>query len=106
MDRESQRRFKELDLKLSKHDEHLIKHDKQLLAIRNLLHSGMQIMVNLETKVDALADSHIRLYGAVQELAEAQKQTAEAQKETQISLKRLEDAVKRFLDRGGNGRPH
>lgn len=96
MDRESQRRFKELGLKLSKHEEHLIKHDKQLLAIRNLLHSGMQIMVNLETKVDALADSHIRLYGAVQELAEAQKQT-------EISLKRVEDAVKKFLDRGGNG---
>ncbi len=96
MDRESQRRFNELELKFSKHEEHLFKHDKQLQAIRTLLHGGMQIMVNLERKVDALTDSQIRLYGTVQELAEAQKQT-------ETSLKRMEDAVKKFLDRGGNG---
>lgn len=96
MDSDARRRFKQIDLKLSKHEEQLIKHDRQLLAIRNLLHGGMQLMVNLETKIDALTDSHIKLYGTVQELAEAQK-------ESQASLARLQEAMKRFLDHRGNG---
>jgi large-conductance mechanosensitive channel len=95
MDPESQR-FEKIELKLSEHEEHLIKHDRQLTAIRNLLLTGMQIMVNIETKVEALTDSHTRLYGMVQQLAEAQKQT-------EISLKAVQDALKRFLDRSGNG---
>jgi chromosome segregation ATPase len=96
MDRESQRRFNEIELRFSKHEEQLFKHDKQLHAIRTLLHGGMQLLVKLESKVNALTDSQIRLYGTVQELAEAQKQT-------ETSLRRMEDAVKKFLDRSGNG---
>jgi len=89
MDSESQERFRKIDLKLSRHEEQIIAHDKQLLAIRKLLQTGMRMLVNMEGKMDVLADSETRLYGAMQELAEAQKRT--------------EASLKRFLDRSGNG---
>src|SRR6266404_6812564 len=99
MEPESQERFEKIDLKTLEIDERLVAHDKQLLAIRNLLHTGMRMLVDIEAKFVALADSDGRLYGAMnkldgalQELAEAQKRTAEAQRKT-------EESLKRFLDR-------
>ena len=66
-----------------------IAHDRSLGAIRSLLQVGMRMLVDMETKLSALTDSQTRLYGTVQELAEAQKRT--------------EDSLRRFLDRSGNG---
>ena len=89
MDPEAQERFEKVDLKLSEHDEKLFAHDRGLLAIRNLLQTGMRMLVDMETKMSALTDSETRLYGTMQELAAAQKRT--------------EESLKRFLDRSGNG---
>ncbi len=80
-------RFEKIELQLS--DEKIIAHDKTLTGIRNLLQTGIRMLVEMETKMSALADSETRLYGAMQDLAEAQKRT--------------EDSLKRFLDRSGNG---
>ena len=89
MEPEAQERFEKLDLKVFEHDEKLFAHDKSLLGIRNLLQTGMRMLVDMETKMAALADSETRLYGSMQELAAAQKRT--------------EESLKRFLDRSGNG---
>ena len=56
----------------------------------------MRMLVDMETKMSALTDSETRLYGSMQELAEAQRELAAAQKRT-------EESLKRFLDRSGNG---
>ncbi|MGC2110938.1 MAG: hypothetical protein WA655_15560 [Candidatus Korobacteraceae bacterium] len=98
MDPEAQGRFEKVELKPSERDEKVIAHDKSLTAIRNLLQTGIRMLVDMEGKMSALADSQVRLYGALQELAEAQKALAEAQRRTDESLKR-------FLDRSGNGHP-
>jgi hypothetical protein len=117
MDPESQERFEKVDLKLLEHDEKLYAHDRGLLAIRNLLGTGMRMLVDIETKMAALADSEIRLYGGMQELRGAMQELrggmqelrgtmqelAEAQKATAEAQKRTEDSLKRFLDRSGNG---
>ena len=60
-------------------------------AIRILVQTGMRMLVDMETKMSALVDSQTRLYGTVQELAEAQKRT--------------EESLRRFLDRSSSGRP-
>ncbi|HUI84839.1 MAG TPA: hypothetical protein VL240_11470 [Candidatus Binatia bacterium] len=91
MDPEPQERFEKIELKLSEHDEKIIAHDRTLTAIRNLLQTGIRMLVDTESKIAALTDSQTRLYGTMQELAEAQKRT--------------EESLKRFLDRSGNGRP-
>ena len=96
MDPESQERFEKVDLKLLEHDEKLYAHDKSLLAIRNLLGTGMRMLVEVETKMSALADSETRLYGSMQELRGTMEQLAEAQKRT-------DEALRRFLERSGNG---
>jgi hypothetical protein len=98
MDPEAHERFEKVELKLSEHDEKIIAHDGSLIAIRNLLHTGMRMLVDMETKMSALVDSQTRLYGVVQELAESQRALAEAQKRT-------EESLRRFLDRSGNGHP-
>jgi hypothetical protein len=89
MDPEAQERFEKVDLRLSEHDEKIIANDKSLVGIRNLLQTGMRMLVDMETKISALVDSQTRLYDTVQQLAEAQKRT--------------EESLRRFLDRSGNG---
>jgi hypothetical protein len=79
----------EHDLKLEEHDEKFIAQDKSLSAIRTLLMTGARMLIAMDKKFDALADSEARLYGSMQELAEAQKRT--------------DEALHRFLERSGNG---
>jgi hypothetical protein len=83
-------RFGKVELKLSEHDEKLIAHDRSLSAIRNLLQTGIRMLVDMEVKMSALIDSDVRLRGRMEELAEAQRRT--------------EESLRRFLDRSGNGR--
>ncbi len=89
MDPNAEERFDKIELKLSEQDEKVIAQDRSLTAIRNLLQTGMRMLVDMEVKMTALTDSQVRLYGTVQELAEAQKRT--------------EESLRRFLDRSGNG---
>jgi len=90
MEPDARKRLEKVELKLSQHDEKIIAQDKSLSAVRTLLLTGMRMLVDMETKMSALIDSQTRLYGTVQELAEAQKRT--------------EESLRRFLERGGNGR--
>lgn len=87
MDPDTSERFEESKLRLSAEEEKTIAQDKSLSAIRNLLQRGIRLVVTLEEKLNMLADSHTRLYGTMQELAEAQKRT--------------EETLKRFLGRNG-----
>jgi chromosome segregation ATPase len=103
MDPDAQERFEKFDLKLSEHDEKLFSHDKSLLAIRNLLSTGVRMLVDMETKMSALTDSETRLYGTMRELAEAQKRTEESLRSLEEAQKRTEEALRRFLERSGNG---
>ncbi len=98
MDPDTQERFEKVELKLSEHDERIIAQDRSLTAVRKLLLTGVRMLVDMETKMSALIDSQTRLYGAVQEIAEAHNRLAEAQRRT-------EESLKRFLDRSGNGHP-
>jgi len=97
MDPETQKRFEEFD-------ERLRQAEKRILATGNLVgKTGIPWLVDTQVKVDALMDSHTRLYGALQQLAE---QTAESQKKTDENLNRLAATVQAFIDsmrRGGNG---
>ena len=89
MDPDARGPFEKLELQLSPHDERIIAQDKSLTALRNLLQTGVRMLVDMEGKMSALIDLQTRLYGVVQELAEAQKRT--------------EESLRRFLDRSGNG---
>ncbi len=92
MDSETQKRFEEFD-------ERLRQAEKRILATGNLVgKTGIPWLVDTQVKVDALMDSHTRLYGALQQLTESQKKTDE-------NLNRLAATVQAFIDsmrRGGN----
>lgn len=96
MDDAPEQRFEGIELRLTAAEERIIAHDESLNSIRKLLEYGMRMLVQIEKKVDGLTDSHARLYGSLQELAEAQKRTEQAQQRT-------EDALRRFIERSGNG---
>src|SRR5262245_9081376 len=107
MDPETQRQFQDLDQRLRQAA-------KQILATGNLVgKAGIPFLVNTQIRLDALEESHARLYGALQHLteqvsglAEAQKETSEAQKKTDQTVNRLAATVQAFIDsmtRGGNG---
>src|SRR5258708_30413774 len=93
MDSETQKRFEEFD-------ERLRQAEKRILATGNLVgKTGIPWLVDTQVKVDALMDSHTRLYGALQQLTESQKKTDE-------NLNRLAATVQAFIDsmtRGGDG---
>ncbi len=91
MEPDARKRFEKVERKLSEHDERIVAQDKSLRGIRILVRTGMRMLVDLEAKMVALTDSEVRLYGTVQELAEAQKRT--------------EESLRRFLDRSGDQRP-
>jgi len=65
--------------------EHLEKHDRQIAAIRELIHEGMRLVI--ETRKD------------IRTLAAAQARTQAAQARTDASLKALIDSMRG----GGNG---
>lgn len=84
-----QHRFERIELRLTEDEEKIIARDRSLSGIRNLLQTGIRMLVEMESRMNALIDSQTMLQGAVQQLAEAQRRT--------------EDSLKRFLDRSGNG---
>jgi len=125
MDPETQKRFEEFD-------ERMRQAEKRILATGNLVgKTGIPWLVDTQVKVDALMESHTRLYGSLQRLAEQSadtqvkvdalmdsharlcgalqqlaEQTAESQKKTDENLNRLAATVQAFIDsmrRGGNG---
>ena len=114
MEPETQNRFEELDQRLKQAE-------RQILATGNLVSkAGIPWLVDTQVKVDALMESHARLYGTLQQLAESQKQLtesqrktdgalqqlAESQKKTDERLDRLAATVQAFIDsmsKGGNG---
>ena len=66
--------------------EHLSKHDREIAAIRTLIHQGMRLLVQVQ---------------------QAQKRTEQAQQRTENNLQRLERNVETLVNtlrRGGNGR--
>ena len=86
----------EHDLKLEEHEEKFIAQDKTLNATRKLLLAGARMLMDMDKKFDALADSEVRFYGSMQELRKTMQELAEAQKRT-------DEALHRFLERTGNG---
>jgi len=111
MDPEIQRQFEDFDerLKLA---------EKRLLAVGNLVRkAGIPMLVDTQVKLDALTESHARLYGSMQQLSEAQKKTdqqlaelADEHKKTEQTMrelaeaqKRTEESLRRLIDRTGNG---
>jgi type VI protein secretion system component VasF len=90
----------EVEGKLTEHEMHLIAHDTKLLAMQNMLQTGLHMLVSMEVKLNALIDSHTKLYGTVQELAEMQKRTDAA-------LQRTDAALRNFIEHSGgrNGHP-
>jgi septal ring factor EnvC (AmiA/AmiB activator) len=67
--------------------------DRRMDAITKLLHQGMRMIVQIDTKVAELAKSQA-------ELAKSQKELAAAQKATERTLKALIDSLRN----GRNGR--
>ena len=117
---------RDLELRLSKVEERTIAHDRSLTAIRNLLHTGIKMLVSLEDKVNGLADSHVKLYGTMQQVLETQKEQAAvqreqaaaqkelftaqkelwvAQKELSRAQRRTEEALRRLIEHRSNGKP-
>ena len=60
--------------------ERLDRHDREIAAIRKLIHTGMKMLVRIEDDL--------------KELAAAQKQMAAAQKQTEKSLQALIDSMR------------
>jgi hypothetical protein len=106
MDPEEKRVWKEFD-------ERLRMAEKRILATGNLVRAGIPMLVDTQTRLDALIDSDARLYGRLEQLADAQKQLADAQKKTDGQIaqlveaqKKTEQSLKAFIDsmrKGGNG---
>ena len=64
----------------------------------------------VQITLDALNESHARLYGSMQELFEGQKKTDQRLAELAMTMraiaeaqKRTEESLRRFIDRSGNG---
>src|SRR5262245_29893838 len=97
MDPETQKQFEDLDRRLRLAE-------KQILATGNLVsRAGIPFLVNTQMRLDALEESHGRLYGALQQFVE---QTTAAQQRTDETVKRLAATLQSFIDsmiRGGNG---
>ncbi len=75
--------------------------ERKIDASGNLLRLGIPIVTGLDSKVNALIDSEIRLYEVVQRLGESHQQLAEAQKRTEDSLRLLIDTLRHPA---GNGK--
>jgi uncharacterized phage infection (PIP) family protein YhgE len=105
--------------------------ERQILATANIVRKvGMPSLIEAQMRIDALMDSDTRLYGTLQELAEAQKgltesqkglteshkglaeahkELAASQKRTDEQLDRLAASVQAFIDslrKNGNGSKH
>jgi hypothetical protein len=72
--------------------ERVDRHDREIAAIRKLIHAGMKMIVKSE-------EDRLALRSELRELAAAQRETARQQRETDRQLQ----AFIRSLRRGGNG---
>lgn len=87
-------------------DQRLAEAEKKLLATANLVRAGVPMLVNQQTRIDALIDSDTRLYGRIQEITESIRELRESQKDTDRRLTHLADSVQKLVDswkNGGNG---
>jgi hypothetical protein len=110
MDPEEKKVWKEFD-------ERLRMAEKRILATGNLVRAGIPILVDTQTRLDALIDSDARLYGRLEQLAEKLEQLADSQaklaKKTDEEIAQLIKAQRRTeqnlntligsMKKGGNG---
>ena len=103
MDPEIEKRFEELDARLRLAE-------RRVLTTGNLVSKvGIPSLVEAQMKIDALMESDVRLYGALQQLAERLEQShhelEQSHKKTDEELRRLSATVQAFIEsmRGGNG---
>src|ERR1700685_50686 len=69
--------------------------ERQILATANLVRKvGMPSLIEAQMRIDALMDSDTRLYGTLQELAEAQKGLTDSYKGLAESQKGLAESQK------------
>ena len=84
-------------------DERLRLAEKRILATGNLVRVGIPMLVDTQARIDALIDSDARLYGRLEQLADAQEKLA---KKTDEQIAKLSATVQAFIDsmnKGGNG---
>ena len=79
-------------------DERMRAAEKRILATANLVHAGIPMLDDTQTRLSALMDSDARLYGRFEQLAEAQ-----AKNDAQIaalieSQKRTEQSLQAFIE--------
>lgn len=82
-----------------------------MLATGNLVRkAGIPLLVKTQITLDALKESHARLYGSTQELSEALKKTDRQLSELAVTMrelaeaqKRTEESLRRFIEHSGNG---
>jgi hypothetical protein len=79
-------------------DERLRMAEKRILTTGNLVRVGIPMLVDTQMRLDALIDSDARLYGRLEQLADAQKKTDEQIAKLSASVQALVDSM-----RGGNG---
>ena len=80
-------------------DERLAAAEKRLQPTANLVQAGIPMVVDAQMRINALIDSDARLYGRLEQLAEAQKRTDEQLAQLAASVQKLVDSLKT----GGNG---
>jgi hypothetical protein len=70
--------------------------ERKMDGVERLLRIGMPVVTGLDSKVNALIDSHMRLYDSIQRLSEAQIATerslGQLQAATQASLRELSES--------------
>lgn len=83
--------------------------ERKVEASGNLLRLGIPLVSGLDSKVNALIDSEIRLYEAVQKLTESHQQLTEAHRQLTEAQSRTEDSLRLLIDTlrhpSGNGNP-
>jgi hypothetical protein len=95
MDPEEKKRWEEFD-------ERMRIAEKRITATGNLVHVGIPRLVEMQIRIDALMDSDARLYGRLEQLADAHEKLA---KKTDEQIAKLSASVQALVDsmRGGNG---
>lgn len=95
-------------VRLTKAEEKLIAHDKELSTVRKLLVQGAKLIVandkKAERRMAALDEKIDMLIDAQLGIEEAHQRTQQAQQKTEASLQRLGVIVERYIGRNGGRR--
>jgi uncharacterized protein YoxC len=71
--------------------------ERKVDAVESLLRIGTQVVTGVDSKTNALIDSHTRLYDSIRQLAETQAGVMKAQAATEASLRQFSQATEASL---------